>query len=144
METKGTLQKTAFLLLFLLLLLGLTALPYTCLIEQIMYVLLVKVKGLMTSLESSSAIDNTWDMTGRGHHERFPRSLTHRDPWLRAELTYGEHLKACICSWITEKIPHRTTILNKNPSPKQRMRLTLLSFRRLLDALSVPTLSLDL
>lgn len=33
--------------------------PYTCLIEQIiLYVLLVKIKGFMVSLESSSTIGN--------------------------------------------------------------------------------------
>lgn len=70
-----------------------------------MYVLLVKAKSLLTSLESCSTIDNTWRETGKDHHEHFPRLLTHQDPWLRAEVTYGEHLKACICSWITKKMP---------------------------------------
>ena len=51
--------KICFLLLFLLLfLLGPAPPLYICLIVQIMYVLLVRNKELMVSLESSSTLDN--------------------------------------------------------------------------------------
>ena len=48
-------------------------------------VLLIKVRDLMISLGSSSTTDNIQAVTRQGQHERFPRPLTHQDPWLRRQ-----------------------------------------------------------
>ena len=84
-KLKDSHEKLLYSLFFLLpLLLGPTPhFPYTHHTEYRIHVLLIKVKDLMISSESSSTIDNIEGVTGQGSHEHFLRSLTQQEPWLQ-------------------------------------------------------------
>lgn len=113
-ETEGTPWSTAYFAPFPPSILARTC-TYTRFIEQNMYVLLVKVKELMISLESSSTMENIQGVTGQGHFLQCPRSLTHRDPWLQGINDLQRTPNQSLDAW--ERPP--------NPS---KMRLILLSF----------------
>ena len=62
----------------------------------------------------------------------------------RALVTYGEHLNTRLFPGLLRRHVHQTTLLDKNPRPQAKMRLTLLSFLSLPDPLSISTLAVCL
>ena len=99
-ETKGTPWKTSFPA-------PLFPRTYTgalqSLTEQIMYVLLVKVKELMISFQSSSIIDNIEGVSGWGHHEHFPRRVADSSRPLAPGYKWIMENTSTVCSWMPRK-----------------------------------------